>query len=46
MLRSVPAPHVECLMLTDCDHGIAAHLRARPEVADQVADAVAAFILD
>ncbi|BCJ04892.1 hypothetical protein PRtIB026_A00830 [Pseudomonas sp. RtIB026] len=46
LLRSVPAPHVECLMLTDCDHGIAAHLRDRPEVADQVADAVAAFILD
>ncbi|PYC16005.1 alpha/beta hydrolase [Pseudomonas mosselii] len=46
LLRSVPAPHVECLMLTDCDHGIAAHLRDRPEVADQVAEAVAAFILD
>ncbi|AIN61685.1 alpha/beta hydrolase [Pseudomonas soli] len=46
LLRSVPAPHVECLMLTDCDHGIAAHLRDRPQVADQVADAVAAFILD
>lgn len=45
LLRSVPAPHVECLMLTDCDHGIAAHLRDRPEVADQVAEAVAAFIL-
>ncbi|MDH0302291.1 MULTISPECIES: alpha/beta fold hydrolase [unclassified Pseudomonas] len=46
LLRSVPAPHVECLMLTDCDHGIAAHLRDRPEVADQVAETVAAFILD
>lgn len=46
LLRSVPAPHVECLMLTDCDHGIAAHLRDRPQVADQVAAAVAAFILD
>ncbi|WP_153787798.1 alpha/beta hydrolase [Pseudomonas sp. EMN2] len=45
LLRSVPAPHVECMMLTDCDHGIAAHLRDRPEVADQVAQAVGAFIL-
>ncbi|MDH0730591.1 alpha/beta fold hydrolase [Pseudomonas sichuanensis] len=45
LLRSVPAPYVECLMLTDCDHGIAAHLRDRPEVADQVAQAVGAFIL-
>ncbi|UVK83663.1 alpha/beta fold hydrolase [Pseudomonas sichuanensis] len=45
LLRSVPAPHVECLMLTDCDHGIAAHLRDRPEVADQVAQTVGAFIL-
>ncbi|QXH35323.1 alpha/beta hydrolase [Pseudomonas muyukensis] len=46
LLRSVPAPDVECLMLTDCDHGIAAHLRERPEVADQVAAAVAAFMLE
>lgn len=46
LLRSVPAPHVECLLLTDCDHGIAAHLRDAPEIADQVADTVAAFILD
>ncbi|TFF38404.1 alpha/beta hydrolase [Pseudomonas sp. RIT623] len=46
LLRSVPAPHVECLMLTDCDHGIAAHLRERPEVADQVAAAVAGFMLE
>lgn len=46
LLRSVPTPHVECLMLTDCDHGIAAHLRDRPEVADQVAQAVGAFILE
>ncbi|MDH0646765.1 alpha/beta hydrolase [Pseudomonas sp. GD03858] len=46
LLRSVPARHVECLMLTDCDHGIAAHLRDRPQVADQVAESVAAFILD
>ncbi|MDF0731324.1 alpha/beta hydrolase [Pseudomonas entomophila] len=46
LLRSVPSPHVECLMLTDCDHGIAAHLRDAPQVADQVARAVAAFILD
>jgi hypothetical protein len=33
-------------MLTDCDHGIAAHLRDRPEVADQVAQTVGAFILE
>ncbi|MFB4391953.1 MULTISPECIES: alpha/beta hydrolase [unclassified Pseudomonas] len=46
LLRSVPAPHVECLMLTDCDHGIAAHLRDAPEVADQVAETVAGFILE
>ncbi|NIF18053.1 alpha/beta fold hydrolase [Pantoea sp. Cy-639] len=46
LLRSVPAPHVQCLLLTDCDHGIAAHLRERPEVAEQVAETVAAFILD
>jgi pimeloyl-ACP methyl ester carboxylesterase len=45
LLRSVPAADVQCLMLTDCDHGIAAHLRERPEVADQVAEAVGAFIL-
>ncbi|QXH52088.1 alpha/beta hydrolase [Pseudomonas fakonensis] len=45
LLRSVPAADVECLMLTDCDHGIAAHLRERPAVADQVAQAVGAFIL-
>ncbi|MBA1203112.1 alpha/beta hydrolase [Pseudomonas capeferrum] len=46
LLRSVPAPDVQCLLLTDCDHGIAAHLRDAPQVADQVADVVAAFILD
>lgn len=45
LLRSVPAADVECLMLTDCDHGIAAHLRERPAVADLVAQAVGAFIL-
>lgn len=45
LLRSVPSPHVECLMLTDCDHGIAAHLRDAPQVADQVTQAVAGFIL-
>ncbi|WP_369989405.1 alpha/beta hydrolase [Pseudomonas xanthosomatis] len=45
LLRSVPAADVECLMLTDCDHGIAAYLRERPAVADQVAQAVGAFIL-
>jgi len=44
LLRSVPAPHVECLLLTDCDHGIAAHLRVNPQVADQVAEVTAAFI--
>ena len=46
LLRSVPAANVQCLLLTECDHGIAAHLRAAPQVADQVADVVAAFILD
>ncbi|MBJ9977465.1 alpha/beta hydrolase [Pseudomonas sp. S75] len=46
LLRSVPAPHAECLLLTDCDHGIAAHLRDVPQVADQVADTVAGFVLD
>lgn len=46
LLRSVPAPHVECLLLTDCDHGIAAHLRDTPHIAEQVAEVVAAFILD
>ena len=46
LLRSVPAPNVQCLLLTDCDHGIATHLRDTPEVADQVADVVSAFILD
>ncbi|TLP53263.1 MULTISPECIES: alpha/beta hydrolase [Pseudomonas] len=45
LLRSVPAADVECLLLTDCDHGIAAHLRERPEVADQVAEAVSAFVM-
>ncbi|MDR6711834.1 pimeloyl-ACP methyl ester carboxylesterase [Pseudomonas hunanensis] len=46
LLRSVPAPDVQCLLLTDCDHGIAAHLREAPQVADQVAEVVAGFILD
>lgn len=46
LLRSVPAPDVQCLLLTDCDHGIAAHLRDAPQVADQVAEVVAAFMLD
>ncbi|AXO90127.1 alpha/beta hydrolase [Pseudomonas parafulva] len=46
LLRSVPAPHVQCLLLTDCDHGIAAHLRDAPQVADQVAETVAEFILE
>ncbi|MEX5588788.1 alpha/beta hydrolase [Pseudomonas urmiensis] len=46
LVRSVPAPHVECLLLTDCDHGIAAHLRDAPQVADQVAEVVATFIRD
>ena len=46
LLRSVPAADVQCLMLTDCDHGIAAHLRQHPEVADQVAEAIATFVRD
>ncbi|MGF6592789.1 alpha/beta hydrolase [Pseudomonas sp. 2835] len=45
LLRAVPAPHLECLLLTDCDHGIAAHLRDKPAVADQVTQVVAEFIL-
>lgn len=45
LLRAVPAPHLECLLLTDCDHGIAAHLRDKPAVANQVAQVVAEFIL-
>ena len=45
LLRAVPAPHLECLLLTDCDHGIAAHLRDKPAVAEQVAQVVAEFIL-
>ncbi|MDD0975656.1 alpha/beta hydrolase [Pseudomonas fontis] len=45
LLRAVPPPDLECLLLADCDHGIAAHLRGTPEVADQVAQTVAEFIL-
>lgn len=46
LLSAVPPPHLECLLLADCDHGIAAHLRGTPEVAEQVAQTVAEFILD
>lgn len=45
LLKSVPPPHLECLLLSNCDHGIAAHLRATPVVADQVAQTVVEFIL-
>jgi len=37
---------LQCLFLTDCDHGIASHLRSTPAIADQVASAVAGFILE
>ena len=46
LMRAVSASRLQCLFLTDCDHGIAAHLRSTPTIADQVADAVATFILD
>lgn len=45
LLKSVPPPHLECLLLSNCDHGIAAHLRTAPVVADQVAQTIAEFIL-
>lgn len=45
LLKSVPPPHLECLLLSNCDHGIAAHLRTTPVVADQVAQTIAEFIL-
>ncbi|PWQ88581.1 alpha/beta hydrolase, partial [Enterococcus faecium] len=46
LMRAVPASRLQCLFLTDCDHGIAAHLRSTPAIADQVADTGATFILD
>uniref|UniRef100_A5VXU2 Alpha/beta hydrolase n=1 Tax=Pseudomonas putida (strain ATCC 700007 / DSM 6899 / JCM 31910 / BCRC 17059 / LMG 24140 / F1) TaxID=351746 RepID=A5VXU2_PSEP1 len=46
LMRAVSASRLQCLFLTDCDHGIAAHLRSTPAIADQVADTVATFILD
>ncbi|BDM25058.1 MULTISPECIES: alpha/beta hydrolase [Pseudomonas] len=46
LMRAVSAERLQCLFLTDCDHGIAAHLRTAPAIADQVANAVEAFILD
>ncbi|MGE8465495.1 Alpha/beta hydrolase family protein [compost metagenome] len=46
LIRAVSPARLQCLFLTDCDHGIAAHLRSTPAIADQVADAVEAFILD
>lgn len=46
LMQSVSASRLHCLFLTDCDHGIAAHLRNTPAIADQVASAVEAFILD
>lgn len=44
LLKSVPPPHLECLLLSNCDHSISAHLRAAPAVADQVAQTVLEFI--
>lgn len=46
LMQSVSPERLQCLFLTDCDHGIAAHLRSTPAIADQVADAVQTFILD
>lgn len=46
LIQSVSASRLQCLFLTDCDHGIAAHLRSAPAIADQVASAVETFILD
>lgn len=46
LLSAVPPPHLECLLLADCDHGIAAHLRGAPDVAEQVATIVAQWLLD
>lgn len=46
LIRAVSPSRLQCLFLTDCDHGIAAHLRSTPAIADQVADAVGTFILD
>ncbi|WP_079226358.1 alpha/beta hydrolase [Pseudomonas putida] len=46
LMRAVPAARLQCLFLTDCDHGIAAHLRSTPAIADKVGNAVATFILD
>lgn len=46
LIRAVSAERLQCLFLTDCDHGIAAHLRTSPAIADQVASVVEAFILD
>ena len=45
LLKSVPPPHLECLLLSNCDHGIAAHLRTTPVVADQVAQTITEFII-
>lgn len=46
LMQSVSAARLQCLFLTDCDHGIAAHLRSNPAIADLVASAVEAFILN
>jgi len=46
LLKSVPPPNLQCLLLSNCDHGVAAHLRSAPLVADQVAQTVAEFIFD
>lgn len=44
-LRAAVAPgHLQQLILPDCDHGIAAHLRAHPQQARELAQQVAAFI--
>lgn len=46
LMQSVAAARLQCVFLTDCDHGIAAHLRSTPAIADQVASAVETFILE
>lgn len=46
LMQSVSAARLQCLFLADCDHGIAAHLRSNPAIADLVASAVEAFILN
>lgn len=44
LLDVVPPPNLECLLLADCDHSIATHLRSHPEVADLVAQTIVEFV--